>query len=163
MDKPEDTLIISASSDLEEYQISTLNIEDIIKDINIDYPSMNQVGPLYSTAIPSINSQYNNTSPNSAGLSSPYTINTNGWQSPNYTFTNTYGPSGLKVEGDAEIEGDIKWKGRSLGDMLSTIERRLSILTPDPEKLEHFEALRKAYEHYKTLEALCELPPKENE
>jgi hypothetical protein len=47
--------------------------------------------------------------------------------------------------------------------VLETIEKRLSILQPDPEKLAHFESLRKAYEHYKTLEALCELPAKEEE
>ena len=35
------------------------------------------------------------------------------------------------------------------------MEQRLSILVPDPEKLEKFEALKKAYEHYKTMEALC--------
>ena len=67
---------------------------------------------------------------------------------------------GLEVNGDANFEGDIKWRGRSLGDMLKSIEDRLAILTPDPAKLEHFEALKKAYDHYKTLEALCILPDK---
>jgi hypothetical protein len=47
--------------------------------------------------------------------------------------------------------------------MLATIEKRLSILTPDPAKLEHFEALQKAYQHYKTLEALCEIPEKKDD
>jgi hypothetical protein len=44
---------------------------------------------------------------------------------------------------------------------METISKRLAILVPDPDKLEHFEALKKAYNHYKTLEALCELPTKE--
>jgi len=61
----------------------------------------------------------------------------------------------FKCETDAEFNGDIKWKGRSLGDMLETIEKRLSILTPDPKKLAKYEALQKAYEYYKTLEAMC--------
>lgn len=69
--------------------------------------------------------------------------------------------SGLHVVGDAEFEGDIKVKGTSLTDRLAAIENRLSILVPDPAKLEHYEALRKAYEHYKTLEALCSTPNKE--
>ena len=74
---------------------------------------------------------------------------------------NSNHPSSLHVKGDAEFEGDIKVKGTSLTDRLSAIEKRLSILVPDPEKLEHYEALRKAYEHYKTLEALCASPDKE--
>ena len=62
---------------------------------------------------------------------------------------------GLSVTGDATFEGDIKWKGRSLGKLLETIEDRLSILQePDPKKLEKYAALKKAYEHYKTLERL---------
>ena len=60
----------------------------------------------------------------------------------------------LQVTGDAEFEGDIKWKGRSLGKMLEGIEDRLAILQPDPAKLEKFEALKKAYDHYKLLEKL---------
>jgi hypothetical protein len=105
---------------------------------------------------------------------SQYTISTgagaNGtWNASPYIYTtnNTsavnVSSAGLHVTSDAEFDGDIKWKGRSLGDLLTTIEKRLSILTPDPAKLEHFEALQKAYKHYKTLEALCELPTKKEE
>jgi len=84
--------------------------------------------------------------------SGPYTISS----------TNLNPKSSLEVTGDANFEGDIKWKGRSLSDMLESIEKRLGILVPDPEKLEHFEALKKAYEHYKTLEALCTVPKKDD-
>ena len=63
--------------------------------------------------------------------------------------------AGLHVTSDAEFEGDIKWKGRDLGKMLETIEKRLAILEPNPKKLKKFEALQKAYDHYKLLEALC--------
>ena len=87
----------------------------------------------------------------------PYIFSTN-----NTSIGNITG-AGLHVSSDAEFEGDIKWKGRSLGDLLMTIEKRLSILVPDPEKLEHFEALQKAYKHYKTLEALCETPSKKED
>jgi len=86
------------------------------------------------------------------GNSGPYTISSAGFNPK----------SSLEVSGDANFEGDIKWRGRSLGDMLETIESRLAILVPDPEKLEHFEALQKAYEHYKTLEALCTMPTKDD-
>jgi hypothetical protein len=40
---------------------------------------------------------------------------------------------------------------------LDAIEKRLGILVPDPKKLEKFEALKKAYAHYKDLERLCEI------
>lgn len=64
------------------------------------------------------------------------------------------GKNAITVSGDAEFEGDIKWKGRSLGKMLEAIEDRLAILTPDPKKLEKYEALKKAYNHYKLMEKL---------
>ena len=117
-----------------------------------------------SVTLPSIGAQ------GSAGL---YTISTGAsgsWNTNPYIFSTTgigsvanISGAGLHVTSDAEFDGDIKWKGRSLGDMLTTIEKRLSILTPDPKKLEHFEALQKAYQHYKTLEALCEIPEKKDD
>ena len=54
-------------------------------------------------------------------------------------------------------EGDIKIGNRSLKTFMDTMEKRLAILQPDPAKLEKFEALKKAYEHYKHLESLCEI------
>jgi hypothetical protein len=72
-------------------------------------------------------------------------------------------PSSLSVRGDADFEGDVKIKGVSIAKILDDIQSRLAILVPDPAKLEHFEALKKAYDHYKMLEALCELPAKDIE
>jgi hypothetical protein len=40
-------------------------------------------------------------------------------------------------------------------ERLEAIEARINILVPDPAKLEKYEALQKAYEHYKTMERLC--------
>lgn len=71
--------------------------------------------------------------------------------------------AGLHVTSNAEFDGDVKIKGVSINKTLEDIQKRLAILVPDPAKLEHFESLKKAYEHYKTLEALCELPTKEEE
>jgi hypothetical protein len=70
---------------------------------------------------------------------------------------------GLHVTGDAEFEGKVKINGQDLAEFMDTISKRLAILVPDPAKLEHFEALKKAYNHYKVLEALCQLPKKESE
>ena len=47
--------------------------------------------------------------------------------------------------------------GGAMRKRLEAIENRLNILVPDPKKLEKFEALQKAYEHYKHLEKLCEI------
>ena len=93
--------------------------------------------------------------------------------SPKYTIANTNishpwttisasSPS-MHVKGDAEFDGTVKINGQDLGKFIETISKRLAILVPDPAKLEHFEALKKAYNHYKTLEALCEVPKKEEE
>lgn len=179
MDNKEDTLIISASDNndinvetIDLSKLSTINLEDLIKDIDIDYSSSNMAsaGALgsayYSSAIGNswpalqpLSTQQISSMPYTGNI----TINSNA-TSPIYSWGSlNSGQSVLKVQGDAEIEGDIKWKGRSLGDMLETIERRLSILVPDPEKLAHYESLKKAYEHYKTLEALCDKPEKEEE
>lgn len=68
--------------------------------------------------------------------------------------TNAAPTAQLHVKGDAEFEGDIKFKGKSLQELFSKIEDRLAILQPDPKKLEKYEALRKAYEHYKLMEKL---------
>lgn len=87
---------------------------------------------------------------------SPYTISTTGTGTSVPWVTTSPTQTGIQVKGDAEFDGDIKWKGRSLGEMLEKIENRLAILTPNPKKLEQYEALQKAYRNYKMLEALCE-------
>lgn len=70
--------------------------------------------------------------------------------------TTTTSKASLSVSGDAEFEGDVKIKGRSVVKLLEKIEDRLAILMdPDPEKLEKFAALKKAYNNYKLLEKLC--------
>jgi hypothetical protein len=89
----------------------------------------------------------------------PYVYTTSGTSSPVYSAGGTNwsinANPGLHVKDDATFEGDIKWKGRSLGKLLEKIEDRLAILQePDPERLEKFAALKKAYDHYKTLERL---------
>ena len=85
------------------------------------------------------------------------------------TTNNTWGgysnqsAGGLKVAGEAVFEGKVMINGRNISEFMETISKRLAILVPDPEKLEHFEALKKAYDHYKLLEALCELPTETKE
>ena len=58
---------------------------------------------------------------------------------------------------------DITIDGKSLKQFMDKMEERLAILVPDPAKLEKFEALKKAYEHYKLMEKLCQEQPKEED
>ena len=78
------------------------------------------------------------------------------------TFTiDTSSVSDMDWKYDSNItvpeDSDIKIGDRSLKTFMDTVEKRLSILQPDPKKLKKFEALQKAYEHYKHLERLCEI------
>jgi hypothetical protein len=67
----------------------------------------------------------------------------------------SYSQPSLKVTGNADFDGDVKIQGHSIVKLLKSIEDRLAILQePTPEKLEKFAALKKAYDHYKTLERL---------
>ena len=102
----------------------------------------------------------------------PQTITLSGAQGSTggYTFSSsasagmwgTVTPSSVKIDQDGIDlkEGtDIKIGNRSLVKFMETLEERLAILQPDPEKLEKFAALKAAYEHYKLLEALCSGTP----
>ena len=142
-------------------QIDTIKAEDVLTDtITIDTSNMGATGSSY----------FFNTTAGLNGTSGSYltstgaggtvwtTNNTSPWSIGNVN----YNPSpGLKVNGDAEFEGKVMINGRNISEFMETISKRLAILVPDPAKLEHFEALKKAYQHYKTLEALCEIPKEE--
>ena len=77
----------------------------------------------------------------------------------NITFSNNTWANSIPT---TPTHSDITIHGKSLKDFMEKVEQRLAILTPDIEKLEHFQALREAYEHYKTLEALCIMPKKDD-
>lgn len=79
---------------------------------------------------------------------SGYTINNGNWNSPNTVNIST---TGIEMAAGT----DITVGGQSLKEFMKKMEQRLAILVPDPVKLEKFEALKKAYEHYKTMESLC--------
>ena len=92
---------------------------------------------------------------NNISNNSQWTTGTSG-----YTINSNYGvnPSTVNISTngiDMAAGTDIKIDGKSLKDFMKKMEQRLAILVPDPTKLEKFEALKKAYEHYKTMESLC--------
>jgi hypothetical protein len=75
-----------------------------------------------------------------------------------YAYNTTITPNTVNISTtgiDMAAGTDITVGGQSLKEFMKKMEQRLAILVPDPAKLEKFEALKKAYEHYKTMESLC--------
>jgi hypothetical protein len=66
--------------------------------------------------------------------------------------TNLKGAS-LSVQGNADFEGDVTIKGKSIADSLERIEARLAILRPNEELEEKWENLRGLRKMYMELEA----------
>ena len=60
--------------------------------------------------------------------------------------------AGLTVTGDAEFEGDVKIKGRSITELLNQIEQRLAILEPNKELEAEWAELHELGERYRKLE-----------
>ena len=102
--------------------------------------------------------------------SAGYTIGPTGSSGQFYT-TGTGGhnwnnPPTVNITGtgiDMAAGTDISIDGKSLKTFMNKMEERLAILVPDPAKLEKFAALKKAYEHYKLMESLCQEQPKEED
>lgn len=153
------------SEDITLDSMDTLSID--LSDTDLSYDNITANTNMWSSAPTyTINTAYSTTNPHghggAVGGSGTFTTNST---ANNYSygtigsvgsinFSNNFNP-GLSVQGDADFEGDIKWKGRSLGKLLEKIEDRLAILSePDPEKLKKFAALKKAYDHYKLMEKL---------
>jgi hypothetical protein len=61
--------------------------------------------------------------------------------------------STLKVKGDADFEGDVTIKGKSLTDMFGKIEERLAILHPNEKLEDKWDELKELGKRYKELEA----------
>jgi len=59
----------------------------------------------------------------------------------------------LKVKGDADFDGEVTIKGKSLTDMFEKIEERLAILHPNPKLEDKWDELKELGKRYKELEA----------
>lgn len=135
-----------------------MSVDTSVEDITISITNTTGNSSLFGiqdTMLGTLNTQISN-APLTSGQYTVTTTNTAGINYQYYqpTITTTSNPSSLEVKGDAIFDGNITWKGKNLGELLSTIEDRLAILQPDPKKLEKYAALKKAYDHYKTLEKL---------
>lgn len=141
-----------------------IDISDYEPTITVDNSTMSSTLYQYPSYSIGTTNGFNGTSgsylTSSGSSGSVWTTNNTGpWSIGNSSI----GPNpGLKVTGDAEFEGAVMINGRNISEFMETISKRLAILVPDPAKLAHFEALKKAYDHYKTLEALCQLPKEES-
>lgn len=120
-------------------------IDDLLKSNMATYSSIGAQGSSYTIST-------------SAGANGTWGYSSITSSNPIATYDNK-----LHVKGDTLIEGDLKVDGVSFKETIESINKRLAILRPDPEKLKHFEALQRAYDHYKTLEALCEIPTKKED
>jgi hypothetical protein len=77
------------------------------------------------------------------------------WQTSPYpyiTATGTNTNATLHVQGDAEFNGDVKIKGKSINKMFEKIEEKLAILHPNEELEEKWEQLRELRKAYMELE-----------
>ena len=145
-----------------EIDFSKLDISDDELQKSIDQ-TMSYINSASGTiTINTANTGYNGTWITSG--SSANTVWNSPWSNPQqYTIAGSNGTSSsskVEIKGD---DADLVINGKSLTKFMETMESRLAILQPDLEKLEHFAALKKAYDHYKALEALCELPKKEDD
>ena len=76
----------------------------------------------------------------------------NGWANISLADPDLQG-STLSVKGDADFEGEVTIKGKSLTDMLDKIEERLAILHPNPKLEDKWDELKELGKRYKELEA----------
>ena len=85
-----------------------------------------------------------------SGIGTILTTGTNGltWSD----WGNTHPSHSLDVKGDANFEGDIKIKGKSLVDALEKIEEKLAIFKPNEKLEEKWEELRELRNRYIELE-----------
>jgi hypothetical protein len=134
---------------------------DTLDTITLTSP-LYQYSNVNSITLPSSNTfTYSGSGATVGGITTINNINSNSqWTtgSTGYAYNTTITPNTVNIS-TAGIEmaagTDITVGGQSLKEFMKKMEQRLAILVPDPAKLEKFEALKKAYEHYKTMESLC--------
>lgn len=145
--------------DLSDYGAQGSTMIDTLDTITITGSGLDQYSSINTITLPSSNA-FTYGGATVGGITTINNINGSQWTTgtSGYTFTNATSPNAVNIgkNGIDMAHGtDIKIDGKSLKEFMKKMEQRLAILVPDPEKLEKFEALKKAYEHYKTMESLC--------
>ena len=161
--------------------MSEKDLDDIIfDDIDIDLgdygaaQASTMIDTLDTITITGLSDQYSSMNTITLPSSNTFTYSGNtitgssgqfytGTSGNNWNTVNTSPSVNINSDGiDMAAGTDIKVDGKSLKEFMNKMEQRLAILVPDPKKLEQFAALKKAYEHYKLMESLCQEPPKED-
>ena len=86
-----------------------------------------------------------------ASGSNGYTYTTGATVNP-WIATGTNASHTVSVKGDAEFDGEVTVKGRSLSEFMESVEQRLNILRPDPALEAEWDQLRALGEQYRALE-----------
>jgi hypothetical protein len=94
---------------------------------------------------------YSVTMPNTGG----YTYTTTGINTVNPWISVDAGHTKLSVQGDADFDGDVRVKGRSLAEFMKQVEQRLNMLQPNPDLEQEWDELRELGERYRELEQRC--------
>ena len=82
-----------------------------------------------------------------------YTTGTGAMSWGNITADPNIKGNSLSVKGDADFDGEVTIKGKSLTDMFAKIEERLAILHPNPKLEDKWDELKELGKRYKELEA----------
>lgn len=88
-----------------------------------------------------------------SGGSSAYTWSNGSTTAASSVLTVSAGsqPS-LKVSGDAEISGTLKWRNRDMDQWIESVESRLAMLQPNPKLEAEFNKLKDLGDQYRALE-----------
>jgi hypothetical protein len=80
-----------------------------------------------------------------------YTTTSTGTSNP-WITTDILGQNSLSIRGDAEFDGNVTVKGRSLSEFMDSVEQRLNILRPNAKLEAEWDQLRELGEQYRKLE-----------
>lgn len=162
-DSDSDNILLSDKDFVESWttmsEPSAYQLDDLIIQ-PLDFANLTPLLNTVSLSGTGASATYNIGAQGSGGASGYQSIYTTA--GPTYSWNTLNQPNKVHITAagiEMDADADITIGGRSMKKMLEGIEQRLSILVPDPKKLQQYEALQQAYEHYRTLEALCNQEP----